>query len=150
VIVAITLLAIGLVLLFCEVLLPGMILGMLSLLCLGGSIAAGYMNTEHGHVFLFINLASICAFTAWFVIIFPNTKFAKKISSHSTTVGKLDIDHTALLNQIGEAFTDLRPSGKANIQEQRVDVVTEGIFLEKGDNVRVVAIEGQRIVVRKI
>ena len=60
-IVAITLLAIGLVLLFCEVLLPGMILGMLSLLCLGGSIAAGYMNTEHGHVFLFINLASICA-----------------------------------------------------------------------------------------
>jgi len=78
------------------------------------------------------------------------SKFAKKISSHSTTVGKLDIDHTALLNQIGEAFTDLRPSGKANIQEQRVDVVTEGIFLEKGDNVRVVAIEGQRIVVRKI
>jgi membrane-bound serine protease (ClpP class) len=150
VIAAVTLLVIGLILLFCEVLLPGMILGMLSLLCLGGSIAAGYMNTDHGHIFLCINLASICAFTAWFVIFFPNTKFVKKISSQSTTVGELDIDHTALLNQIGEAFTDLRPSGKANIQEQRVDVVTEGVFLEKGDPVKVIKIQGQRIVVRKI
>ena len=147
---AVTLLAIGLILLFCEVLLPGMILGMLSLLCLGGSIAAGYMNTDYGHIFLGINLASICTFTAWFVIFFPNTKFAKKISSPSNTVGELDIDHTSLLNQIGEAFTDLRPSGKANIQEQRVDVITEGIFLEKGDPVKVIKIQGQRIVVRKI
>ena len=149
-IAAISLLVIGLILLFCEILLPGMILGMLSLLCLGGSIAAGYINTDHGHIFLVINLASICTFIAWFVIFFPNTKFAKKISSQSTTVGELDIDHTSLLNQIGEAFTDLRPSGKANIQEQRVDVITEGIFLEKGDSVKVIKIQGQRIVVRKI
>jgi membrane-bound ClpP family serine protease len=84
------------------------------------------------------------------LLFFLTQNLLKKISSHSTTVGKLDIDHTALLNQIGQAFTDLRPSGKANIQEQRVDVVTEGVFLEKGDNVRVIAIEGQRIVVRKI
>jgi membrane-bound ClpP family serine protease len=28
-------------------------------------------------------------------------------------------------------------------------VVTEGIFLEKGDPIRVIAIEGQRVVVRK-
>ena len=149
-IAAITLLVIGLILLFCEVLLPGMILGMLSLLCLGGSIAAGYMNTDYGHIFLFINLASICTFTVWFVVVFPKTKFANKLSSPSNTVGELNIDHSQLLNQVGEAFTDLRPSGKANIQEQRVDVVTEGVFLEKGNSVKVIAIEGQRIVVRKI
>ena len=73
-----------------------------------------------------------------------------KLSSPSNTVGELNIDHSQLLNQVGEAFTDLRPSGKANIQEQRVDVVTEGVFLEKGNSVKVIAIEGQRIVVRKI
>ena len=54
-----------------------------------------------------------------------------------------------LLDQQGEAFTDLRPSGKANINDQRFDVVTEGVFLEKGDPIRVIAIEGQRVVVRK-
>ena len=33
--------------------------------------------------------------------------------------------------------------------DQRFDVVTEGVFLEKGDTIRVIAIEGQRVVVRK-
>ena len=36
-----------------------------------------------------------------------------------------------------------------NAAEERFDVVTEGVFLEKGDPIRVIAIEGQRVVVRK-
>ncbi len=116
---AITLLIVGLVLLFAEILLPGMVLGALALLSIGGSVAAAYMNTEYGHLFLAIALTSVIG------------------------------DHSKLLDQQGEAFTDLRPSGKANINDQRFDVVTEGVFLEKGDPIRVIAIEGQRVVVRK-
>ena len=145
---AITLLIVGLVLLFAEILLPGMVLGALALLSIGGSVAAAYMNTEYGHLFLAIALASIVGFTFWFVLVFPTTKFAKKLTSQ-TSVGDLGIDHSTLLEQQGEAYTDLRPSGKANINDQRFDVVTEGVFLEKGDPIRVIAIEGQRIVVRK-
>ncbi len=146
---AITLLAIGLILLFCEVLLPGMILGMLSLLCLGGSIAAGYMNTDYGHIFLGINLASICTFAIWFVVCFPNSKFGKKLSTDST-VGDLGIDHSLLVNKTGTTFTDLRPSGKATIDDKRLNVVTEGTFIEKDNPIRVISTEGNRIVVRKI
>ena len=146
---AVTLLVIGLVLLFAEILLPGMVLGALALLSIGGSVAAAYLNTEYGHLFLSLALASIIAFTFWFVLVFPNTRFAKTLTSQ-TSVGNLGIDHSTLLEQQGEAFTDLRPSGKANINEQRFDVVTEGVFLEKGDPLRVVAIEGQRIIVRKL
>ena len=145
---AVTLLIFGLVLLFFEILLPGMVLGAIALLALGGSVAAGYMNTEYGHLFLGIVLASIVGFTFWFVLVFPKTRFAKKLISH-TSVGNLGINHSTLLDLQGEAYTDLRPSGKANINDQRLDVVTEGVFLEKGDAIRVVAIEGQRIVVRK-
>ena len=145
---AIILLIVGLVLLFAEILLPGMVLGALALLSIGGSVAAAYMNTEYGHLFLAIALASIVGFTLWFVLVFPTTKFAKKLTSQ-TSVGDLGIDHSTLLEQQGEAYTDLRPSGKANINDRRFDVVTEGVFLEKGDPIQVIAIEGQRIVVRK-
>jgi len=146
---AVTLLIFGLILLFAEILLPGMVLGALALLSIGGSVAAAYMNTDYGHVFLVIALTAVIGFTLWFVLIFPKTRFAKKLAS-PTAVGDLNIDHSLLLEQQGEAYTDLRPSGKANIKDQRFDVVTEGVFLEKGDPVQVVAVEGQRIVVRKI
>ena len=127
---AIILLIVGLVLLFAEILLPGMVLGALALLSIGGSVAAAYMNTEYGHLFLAIALASIVGFTFWFVLVFPTTKFAKKLTSQ-TSVGDLGIDYSTLLEQQGEAYTDLRPSGKANINDQRFDVVTEGFFWKK-------------------
>lgn len=146
---AVTLLVIGLILIFFEILLPGMVLGALAVLSIGGSVAAAYMQTDYGHLFLGIALLSITGFTFWFVLVFPKTRFGKKLTSQ-TTVGDLGIDHESLLDQQGEAYTDLRPSGKANINEKRFDVVTEGVFLEKGDPLRVVAIEGQRIVVRKV
>jgi membrane-bound serine protease (ClpP class) len=44
----------------------------------------------------------------------------------------------------------LRPSGTANINGQRVDVVTEGGLIERGTAVKVVAVEGSRIVVRAV
>lgn len=50
----------------------------------------------------------------------------------------------------GETVTHLRPAGIANIDSQRMDVVTEGDFIDKGRKVEVVAVEGNRIVVREI
>ena len=42
----------------------------------------------------------------------------------------------------------LRPSGTALIDGERLDVVSEGDFVEPGQKVRVVKVEGLRIVVR--
>ena len=145
---AIILLIVGLVLLFCRDSPAGMVLGALALLSIGGSVAAAYMNTEYGHLFLAIALASVIGFTFWFVLIFPDNKICEK-TNQPNQCWRFGIDHSKLLEQQGEAYTDLRPSGKANINDQRFDVVTEGVFLEKGDPIRVIAIEGQRVVVRK-
>jgi membrane-bound serine protease (ClpP class) len=54
------------------------------------------------------------------------------------------------LNGTGVALTQLRPSGTAKINGQRVDVVTEGALIERGTAVKVVVVEGARIVVREI
>jgi len=41
----------------------------------------------------------------------------------------------------------LRPAGMALINGRRVDVVTEGAMIERDTPVRVVAVEGMRVVV---
>lgn len=50
----------------------------------------------------------------------------------------------------GEALTPLRPSGTAEIEGKRVDVVTSGEFITEGSRIEVVKVEGVRVVVREL
>jgi membrane-bound serine protease (ClpP class) len=50
----------------------------------------------------------------------------------------------------GTAASPLRPAGKARFGDEYVDVVTEGSFVEKGAEVRVVRVRGNRVVVREV
>ncbi len=43
-----------------------------------------------------------------------------------------------LINQIGIASTDLRPSGKIIINDKTIDVVTEGCFINRGEQVKII------------
>ncbi|MEM1204276.1 MAG: NfeD family protein [Acidobacteriota bacterium] len=54
-----------------------------------------------------------------------------------------------LLGQEGTALSELRPSGKARIDGQRMDVETEGDWIEKGTAVKVVSKTEGRVVVRR-
>ncbi len=54
------------------------------------------------------------------------------------------------LGRIGKAATVLRPAGLADIDGVRLDVVTEGEFLEVGTPVVVIRVEGGRIVVDNV
>jgi len=54
------------------------------------------------------------------------------------------------LDRTGTAVSPLRPAGVAEIDGERVDVVTEGDFILAGSPVRVVQVEGVRVVVKKI
>ncbi len=49
----------------------------------------------------------------------------------------------------GYADTFLHPTGKAIIEGKRTDVVTEGGFIEKGTKIKVVKIEGNKVIVRE-
>lgn len=55
----------------------------------------------------------------------------------------------ALVGRSGTTETALRPAGKALVSGRRIDVVTEGDFIEPGTPVVVVALDGSRIVVRR-
>jgi len=58
-------------------------------------------------------------------------------------------EYAHYLGKTGTALTLLRPAGSAIIEGERVDVVTDGSFVAKDSKIRVIAVEGTRIIVRK-
>ena len=56
-------------------------------------------------------------------------------------------DSSALLGVRGVALTTLRPAGTAQFENLKLDVVTQGEFISKGNPVKVIETNGGRIVV---
>jgi membrane-bound serine protease (ClpP class) len=54
------------------------------------------------------------------------------------------------LGKRGIASSTLRPAGIAHLDHERVDVVTDGEFIEAGAPIEVLRVEGNRIVVRRL
>ena len=50
----------------------------------------------------------------------------------------------------GVADTSLHPSGWIQLEDKRIFVVSEGDFIEKGERVTVLSVDGNRVVVRKL
>ena len=71
---------------------------------------------------------------------------------------QMQIDLTAPPEKAGElkagdtgaAITTLRPAGQARFDNANVDVVAEGDFIEKGRKIKIIQIQGNRVVVRQI
>jgi membrane-bound serine protease (ClpP class) len=55
-----------------------------------------------------------------------------------------------LIDVVGKAITDLRPSGTALFGDERIDVVSESEWITEGTQVKVVSAEGYRHVVRAL
>jgi len=145
----VVLLIVGAVLLILETILPGLVAGILGLICLLAGIIAGYTKFGAGvgnWILTGVVLGLVGGFAVW-VKVFPDTRMARVFVS-KRVVGNIDAARPELLNQTGTAYTQLRPSGTALINGKRVDVVTEGSLIERGTPIKVVAIEGARVVVR--
>jgi membrane-bound serine protease (ClpP class) len=54
-----------------------------------------------------------------------------------------------LIGKVGKALTPLRPSGTVAVENERLDVVTEGSYIDAGKTVEIIKVEGSRIVVRE-
>ena len=54
-----------------------------------------------------------------------------------------------LIGKEGVSVTPLRPAGTASVQNRKVDVVTEGEFIERNARIRVTRIDGNRVIVER-
>ena len=55
----------------------------------------------------------------------------------------------AWLGKRGTTVSPLRPAGIADVEGERVDVVSDGEFIDAGDPITVIRVDGNRIVVRR-
>ena len=147
----VTLVVAGSLLIFAEILLPGMIAGALGTLCFIGAVVAGYQLYEgpaQHYVALGIAALAVVEFLLW-LWWFPKSRMGHALVSKGA-IGVLNERDPALLGQQGVAVTDLRPSGTVRLAGgSKLDVVSEGSMIRKGDAVRVVEADGVRVVVRK-
>lgn len=147
----ILLLAVGLVLILLETVLPGMIAGVVGFGCLVAAVVLSYsrFGPQTGSLVLLIVLVLLVLGGLLWIRFFPHSRLGQTFVTRST-LGSPQIERPELLHQTGTALTNLRPSGTALINGRRVDVVTEGSMISAGTPVKVVAVEGIRVVVRAI
>ena len=114
-------------------------------LALGGDINAVYA--------MLISFVAAIAIFALIARKLPSSKLWSKLvlRDQSTSArGYVSTESkTELVGKTGVVLTELRPSGSILLEGVPVDVVSEGAFLEKGEQVRVISVQGSRIVVRK-
>jgi len=147
--IVVTLLIIGALLLLAETILPGLVAGSIGMVCLFAAIVTAYseVSTEAGHMTFAGVLTGLGLGTFLWFRYFPSSALAKPYISESV-IGDINATRADLLDKTGTAKSALRPSGTAVIDGERVDVVTEGNLIEPGTAIKVVAVEGMRVVVR--
>jgi membrane-bound serine protease (ClpP class) len=63
-------------------------------------------------------------------------------------VGSAELEK--LLGKTGRTLTTLRPAGKARFGQDILDVITEGDFVESNQEIKVIKIEGNKIIVERV
>jgi membrane-bound serine protease (ClpP class) len=143
--------ALGLVLVALEVfVVPGIglvgVAGALTLL-IGSGLSWLWFGADAGAIALLVSVLG----PALLMLVFAKSSAGKKLVLGGAVKGKMDAEQASLqIGAEGRALTPLRPSGTALFGQQRVDVVTDGIYVDAGEPLRVVEIAGTRVVVARI
>lgn len=77
------------------------------------------------------------------------TPFVMKESAVSTGVSEGTADYSGLMDKTGKTLCALRPSGIVEIDGKKYDVVAENEFIDADTEVKVIKVEGVRVVVTK-
>jgi membrane-bound serine protease (ClpP class) len=77
----------------------------------------------------------------------PGTNTEPDSNSVASGLGLHDDSLVRLVGRIGKAATVLRPTGTIELEGERYDVVTEGEYIDSGTSVRVLYVQGNRVVV---
>ena len=152
---SIILFVLGLGLIILEFFMAGGIAGSLGGIAIIASLFLASGNIVHmGISILIAIIASILAAIIMVKVLGRKMKFFKKMiltDSTSTESGyvsnKTRVD---LVGKVGRTITALRPAGTVELEDERIDVVSEGSFIEKGKHVKIIKAEGSKIVVRDI
>ena len=156
-----TLLLIGsLLLIFLEVFLPSA--GLIPLMAIGLSAASIWsafaVSTMTGLIFLAIELALLPVVVLMAASVWPHTPMARFFmlkppgDGDKTEFGEMkseyQFDLQALVGQVGFAMTDLKPGGTVEVENQRVDALTDEGFIPADTTIKVIGTRQSQLLVR--
>ncbi len=145
----------GVVLLGVEILaVPGFGLpGVTGIVAIIGSIMLAAPNLTLAVIYILVALAGTTVLLVWLI------RYASRQSRWKRLIltDKLDKEHgysagaelSYLSGRQGVTVTPLRPAGIAEIEGQRLDVVSEAAFVAADREIEVLRVEGSRILVRE-
>lgn len=163
-VIEIVIFIVGVILLLVEIfVIPGFgIIGVLGILLMMAGLFFGLVSdfgmTDYSILSVaLIQLATVFVVTTIFIFILskllPKSAIWNRlilqdnIASKSGYAAKQSFEH--LVGAEGIALTALRPAGAAIIEGNRIDVVTEGDYIDHDSKVIVKAVEGSKVVVGK-
>ncbi|WP_214844025.1 NfeD family protein [Exiguobacterium sp. s150] len=153
--VILTVFFVGVVLLGIEVFVAGF--GLFGVLGIGAVVASLIMaGATIGQLWLSLGLATaiVAGLGFWaYRRLRSNRSLMYKglILTDSTSSEKGYLSHAdkqSLLGKVGVTLTPLRPAGTAEIEGERIDVVTEGSYLDQQTKIQVYKVDSGRVVVR--
>lgn len=148
---AVICLVVGLALLIFEMFSPGMgVPALLGVIALIASIVLSADSFAHALISLALILLLLGVFAFFVFRAFSKGKLHRivlneSVSGSSTPLAKMK----DLVGAQGVCVTALRPSGSAEFNGKKLDVVSDGEFIDKGCRVRIESVEGLRITVGK-
>ncbi len=145
----------GLVLLVLEAFfIPGFgFAGILGLIATGGSIVLSYATSGQGIAALVVSLLWTMVLVSLAFQYLQRSELLKKIVLKTSAEEQEGYRAVPLyqdyLGQTGIVVHPLRPAGVIELASgERLDVVSEGAFIPAGQRVKIIAVEGRRILVR--
>jgi membrane-bound serine protease (ClpP class) len=152
------LIALGIVLLVLEMFVPsGGALGVFAGLAFLAAVIMGFWHNAYaGASSILIVAVIVPLFLAIFVHYWPKTPIGKQILLQRPPDDPLadaddELEHLrTLIGKRGRAKTKMLPSGAVVIDNQVYDAATEGLPLEPGQPVEVIATHFKRLVVRPV
>lgn len=146
--------AVGIILMAIEVFVPSFgILGLLGAGSLIGGVVMAAWAT--GHALQTLGIAFVLAAAAVGIVVFVFkergvwNRFILKDSLTSEAGYNSAVTRHELVGRDGVTVTSLRPSGTIMIDGERIDVVSEGAFIERDKAIVIVKTEGSRVVVQE-
>jgi membrane-bound serine protease (ClpP class) len=141
----------GFLLLFFEVFIPGGVIGALGgmLVMVAVVCAFVFQGPTWGATLLVLSgLLGLIGFWLWIKLI-PKTPLGRRLMlDHDAREWKSsDVAQQDLEGKEGVAQSTLRPAGTALIDGVRVDVITRGEMIAARTRIKVIAVEGNRVVV---
>lgn len=153
------LIGVGLLLLIAELFLPtGGILFALAVgaLVVGVAMPFFYGDMEKGMLILVAVFVIVPAVMGLMLHIWPKTPIGRRMirtgPEEDATVAAMpvNLELEQLRGRLGRAVSSLRPSGMADFDGKRIDVLAEGAMVDPGTWVRCIDVKAGKVIVRPV